>query len=72
MRRGNNTLTHGGLLLPRGWYSKELGTTRRGGRAAEGARLESVYTGNRIGGSNPPLSATQTSRFGLIALEQVV
>ena len=24
---------------------------------AEGARLESVYTGNRIGGSNPSLSA---------------
>ena len=23
----------------------------------EGARLESVYTGNCIGGSNPPLSA---------------
>ena len=25
---------------------------------AEGARLESVYTGNRIGGSNPSLSAS--------------
>src|SRR5205807_1073727 len=31
--------------------------TRRDGRVAEGARLESVYTGNRIGGSNPSLSA---------------
>ena len=30
---------------------------RRGGRVAEGARLESVYTGNRIVGSNPTLSA---------------
>ena len=30
---------------------------RRGGRAVEGARLESVYTGNRIVGSNPTLSA---------------
>ncbi len=30
---------------------------------AEGARLESVYTGNRIGGSNPPLSAINTSRY---------
>lgn len=30
---------------------------RRGGRVAEGARLESVYTGDRIGGSNPFLSA---------------
>ena len=31
---------------------------RRGGRVAEGARLESVYAGNRIEGSNPSLSAT--------------
>jgi hypothetical protein len=31
--------------------------SRRDGRVAEGARLESVYTGNRIGGSNPSLSA---------------
>lgn len=30
---------------------------RRGGRVAEGARLERVYTGNRIEGSNPSLSA---------------
>ena len=30
---------------------------RRGGRVVEGARLESVYTGNRIVGSNPTLSA---------------
>src|SRR5262249_30309861 len=30
---------------------------RRGGRVAEGARLESVYTGNRIEGSNPSPSA---------------
>ena len=29
----------------------------RGGRVVEGARLESVYTGNRIEGSNPSLSA---------------
>ena len=28
-----------------------------GGRVVECARLESVYTGNRIGGSNPPYSA---------------
>jgi hypothetical protein len=32
----------------------ELG---RGGRVVEGARLESVYTGNCIEGSNPSLSA---------------
>src|SRR5690606_4688083 len=31
---------------------------RRGGRVVEGARLERVYTGNRIEGSNPSLSAT--------------
>ena len=30
----------------------------RGGRAVEGARLESVYAGNRIAGSNPASSAT--------------
>ena len=29
----------------------------RGGRVVEGARLERVYTGNRIEGSNPSLSA---------------
>ena len=29
----------------------------RDGRAVEGARLESVYTSNRIVGSNPTLSA---------------
>jgi hypothetical protein len=31
--------------------------TRRDGRVAEGARLESVYTFTGIGGSNPSLSA---------------
>src|SRR5437588_9046773 len=30
---------------------------RRGGRVVEGARLESVYTGNGIAGSNPAPSA---------------
>jgi hypothetical protein len=30
-----------------------LGNNWRGGRAVEGARLESVYTGNCIVGSNP-------------------
>jgi hypothetical protein len=33
----------------------------RGGRVVEGARLESVYTGNRIAGSNPALSASSFS-----------
>jgi hypothetical protein len=32
---------------------------------AEGARLESVYTGNRIVGSNPTPSATVCSRLVL-------
>ena len=32
-------------------------TNRRGGRVVEGARLESVFTGNRNEGSNPSLSA---------------
>jgi hypothetical protein len=35
---------------------------RRGGRVVEGARLESVYTGNRIVGSNPTPSATPSER----------
>jgi hypothetical protein len=34
-----------------------VSNARRGGRVAEGARLESVYTGNRIVGSNPTPSA---------------
>ena len=38
--------------------------SRRDGRVAEGARLESVYTGNRIVGSNPTPSAT----FGIKCL----
>ena len=32
-----------------------------GGRVAEGARLESVYAGNRIAGSNPASSASYES-----------
>ena len=43
---------------------------RRGGRVAEGARLESVYTGNRIGGSNPPLSARYTELNALVVFAQ--
>jgi hypothetical protein len=35
---------------------------RRDVRVAEGARLESVYTGNRIEGSNPSLSANHRNR----------
>ncbi len=32
---------------------------RRGVRVVEGARLESVYSGNAIAGSNPALSAIE-------------
>jgi hypothetical protein len=40
---------------------------RRGGRVVEGARLESVYAGNRIAGSNPAPSASHVDqRFDLI------
>jgi hypothetical protein len=34
-----------------------LKSERRGVRVVEGARLESVYSGNAIAGSNPALSA---------------
>src|ERR1700677_2336515 len=35
----------------------------RGGRAVEGARLESVYAGNRIAGSNPAPSARYPAKY---------
>jgi hypothetical protein len=43
---------------------------RRGVRVVEGARLESVYTGNCIAGSNPALSAKtpENQRFALVFL----
>ena len=37
--------------------SRRFFRTRRDGRVVEGARLESVYRGNSIEGSNPSLSA---------------
>ena len=37
--------------------SKKCGRFWRGGRVVEGASLENWNTGNRIGGSNPSLSA---------------
>jgi hypothetical protein len=45
-----------------GRYIALASVIRRGGRVAEGARLESVYTGNRIVGSNPTPSA-KSSHF---------
>src|SRR5579863_9707065 len=41
-----------------------VGARWRGGRAVEGARLESVYAGNRIAGSNPAPSAISASPCG--------
>ena|GEM_PF-3174545 len=46
---------------------------RRGVRVVEGARLESVYVGNCIAGSNPALSAFARRSFnegGLFLLQQ--
>ena len=51
-------LTHGTTIAIR--YNARpaaLAVLWRGVRVAEGAALEMLYTGNRIGGSNPPLSA---------------
>ncbi|VTZ49571.1 hypothetical protein MPC4_170102 [Methylocella tundrae] len=42
----------------KGHPSNLLAKMRRGGRVVEGARLESVYAGNRIAGSNPAPSAS--------------
>jgi hypothetical protein len=50
------TLPSGCLAEGHG-YIACIAARRRGGRVAEGARLESVYTGNRIVGSNPTPSA---------------
>ena len=50
----------GCMAADRRYIARFAGTVRglwRDGRVAEGARLESVYTGNRIVGSNPTLSA---------------
>lgn len=49
------------LMEPRR-YRPRPGPPRRGGRVVEGARLERVYTGNRIKGSNPFLSAIAYSK----------
>jgi hypothetical protein len=43
--------------LPCGIVFLQPSKTGRGVRVAEGARLESVYRGNSIAGSNPALSA---------------
>ena len=51
----SDTGTSRQLELPRAGF---LFPNRRDGRVVEGARLESVYRGNSIEGSNPSLSAT--------------
>lgn len=45
------------LPNPRGKTGRARMQGRRGGRVVEGARLESVFTGDRNAGSNPALSA---------------
>src|SRR6266478_1163532 len=52
--------------------SEKTPVRRRDGRVAEGARLESVYTGNRIGGSNPSLSARIFGLMGLAPISSMV
>ena len=51
----------GDYSAPAGEDALPRAALRRDGRVAEGARLESVYTGNRIVGSNPTPSATSQS-----------
>ena len=51
-----HSVAFGDASLKKG-FACALSTLRRGGRVAEGARLESVYAGNRIAGSNPAPSA---------------
>ena len=46
--------------------SRRFFRTRRDGRVVEGARLESVYRGNSIEGSNPSLSAMYDKITGLL------
>ena len=48
------------LFLPPAIKGSRESNKQRGARAVEGARLESVYMGNCIEGSNPFLSALKT------------
>ena len=50
------------LPNPRGETGRREMLRRRGGRVVEGARLESVFTGDRNAGSNPALSASLLNR----------
>jgi hypothetical protein len=57
------TITAGcdGTMTCRRFAARYSAAQRRGGRAVEGARLESVCTGNRTEGSNPSLSASASA-----------
>jgi hypothetical protein len=48
------------FFAPLFYYIETENIERRGVRVVEGARLESVYAGNRIAGSNPALSASSS------------
>jgi hypothetical protein len=50
------------LPNPRGETGRRDMHGRRGGRVVEGARLESVFTGDRNAGSNPALSASSSTK----------
>ena len=65
MARGHRMKGRSGAWLR---FALPYNRRRRDGRVAEGARLESVYTGNRIVGSNPTLSAITLVCIGLRAV----
>jgi hypothetical protein len=54
-------------ILPPPASSPAASASGRGGRVVDGARLESVFTGNRNEGSNPSLSAIPTYRRAKLA-----
>ena len=62
--RGNGPRGRAALIAPGGTaaivrrFRAGFSASRRGGRVAEGARLESVWAGNRLVGSNPTPSAS--------------
>ena len=64
MARGHRMKGRSGAWLR---FALPYNRRRRDGRVAEGARLESVYTGNRIVGSNPTLSASIYPKIRYIA-----
>jgi hypothetical protein len=62
------------MAAERRYIARSAGMVRglwRDGRVAEGARLESVYTGNRIVGSNPTLSASNRSQLFALVLKSL-